>query len=99
TATARREPYPRASPARPAVFSTKRTGCGGCDFDCNGTETKQYTGTTTGCGSSESCGRGTNAWRSEVPACGENGSWSTSCSQSGAPGCPSHSESRAQGCR
>lgn len=90
---------PRAYPGQPSFFSTKRTGCGGFDFDCNGTETKQYTGTTTGCGSSESCGRGTNAWRSEVPACGENGSWSTSCSQSGAQWCPSHSESRAQGCR
>jgi hypothetical protein len=66
-------------------FTTARAGCGGYDYNCNGTTTQLYTAVSTGtCGGLREPSDCEDAvigdgWFGAVPACGTGSSWRTDC--------------------
>ncbi len=69
----------RARPGQATYYSTPRNGCGGFDFNCDGTSQRQHT-TPSSCPSSSSpCGTticiGAQGWGGAVPPCGSTGVW------------------------
>jgi hypothetical protein len=62
---------PDAHPGQKAAFSMARSGCGGYDYDCNGTE-DSFTST---CFSSCSPG----CWVGAMPSCGKTGTIAAAC--------------------
>lgn len=104
----------RAKPGQTQFFTTARLGCGGFDFDCNGSQTPQYVGSNTchatgGCtaGTLECNDVGSTGWYYAQPACGASSTYVTSCSAQitcgfSCPGCTTCNaitSARTQGCR
>lgn len=105
---------PRARPGQPVFLLDPRTGCGGYDFDCNGADEHQYTGTDA-CQSMGECATedrectGGTGWAdSTEPACGATATYIpvcrvvSACSTFTCPGCTSCMatvQQRTQGCR
>ena len=65
----------RANPGATMYYTTTRTGCGGYDYDCNGTSNKLYVANHSCGGTAGSCG-GTGWSTTTDPACGVSGFWS-----------------------
>ena len=79
--------------------SSGGSACGGWDFECDGSELRQY-GSTYNCytqaGSVPTCYQASLGWRNGVPACGTSGSWVTSCTGTGS--CNLGTTSQEQAC-
>lgn len=89
----------RAFPGQTTFFATA-SACGGFDFDCDGSATREDT-SANACASSGACatgdreclGDGEVGWSGSTPACGASASYVTSCSAMAAcspatcPGC------------
>ncbi len=91
--------YDRSSEAYPGAtdyYSTDR-GDASYDYDCDGAETPEYTATFSCTGTS--CGTHTDGWTTGTPACGESGTWATSCYRSGGSCVASGTSTRTQSCR
>ena len=70
-----------AHPGQTAFFTTDR-GDSRYDYDCNGSQEKQYTGRFSSCNwdfEPFSCDIGADGWRSSGPACGGSGTWVGDC--------------------
>ena len=104
-----------AKPGQTGYFTSPRNGCGGFDYDCNGTQSPQYVGTSS-CESVGTCSDGDRAcsnvgstgWASSAPACGNTSTYVTDCSSVSACNqwtcsncsiCDITSEPRTQACR
>ena len=78
-----------ARPGQTAWFNAHR-GDGSFDYDCSGSQEKQYNGVSGGCGwdlvyiSCEVNGAG---WNGSVPSCGNSGTYINDCSASYDPIC------------
>lgn len=85
-----------AHPGQTAWFETNR-GDGSFDYNCDGIEEPEWPDHGSCYVMSGQCGPFTEGWySSSAPACGESGSWLTSCVAMGA-GCVT--EARIQACR
>jgi len=86
-----------AHPGQTGYFATARTGCGGYDYNCSGTDELQYPSGNVTCTLGSSCGG--NSWCSPPPACGVAGNF-CQCSYDSTYGCFVRSRTAmTQGCR
>jgi hypothetical protein len=71
-----------ANPRQTGWFNSHR-GDGSYDYDCSGSEERQYTGTTGGCSwgtiSGISCDVNGAGWSGSVPSCGGSGNYVSDC--------------------
>jgi hypothetical protein len=70
-----------AWPGQTSYFGTNR-GDGKFDYNCDGSDEKQYSGKTTGCSwdfEPFSCEIDTAGWTGSVPSCGKTGVYSSDC--------------------
>ncbi len=103
----------RAKPGQTAFFGTPRTGCGGFDFNCDGSQSIQFGGANA-CNSIGSCSTkdrecdGTTGWSGSVPGCGVTANYVTLCGSMSACApstcssctvCDATTENRTQACR
>lgn len=93
----------RAYPGESLYYSTSRTGCGGYDFNCDGSSTKQYTQLSTlACGYDpdlmDCTSTGHEGWTTTNPACGVSASYDLDCFYNG-HFCMESAGSIAQACR
>ena len=78
-----------AYPGNTTYYSSHR-GDGSYDFDCSGSEEKQYTSRSSGCAWDTiyiSCGCDTPGWNSAVPPCGGSSLWVSDCDATYDPVC------------
>ncbi len=78
-----------ANPGQTAYFSSHR-GDGSYDFNCSGSEEREYTGTSSGCDWDVvyiACECDTAGWERAVPPCGGSGLWIEDCSATYDPVC------------
>ena len=86
-----------ANPNQTTYYTSARTGCGGFDYNCDGSESKQwdYSGDCGGFDCDHDPG-----WDGSPPACGAGAKWITSCSWPGEwEWCHTGKEDRTQPCR
>lgn len=89
---------PRAKPDQTDAFSSARDGCGGHDFDCDGSEVPANAAVISGCNTSDSCHRNLGRWYEVVPGCGDSGDWAYGCACSADVCCPV-TQRKTQACR
>jgi hypothetical protein len=88
-----------ANPGASAYYTTSR-GDGSYDYNCDGSQAKQYTDNFDCTGAVYVCVDYTNGWSSSTdPACGSSGSWRTGCDASFTSCSYDSTASRTQGCR
>ena len=88
-----------AYPGQTSYFTSNR-GDGSYDYDCDGSESKQYTSTYS-CSTDWtcfSCDSYSSGW-SSVPSCGANGTWRSGCSASWCSCSYTSSSTSTQACR
>ncbi len=72
------------------AYSTSDRGDGSFDFDCNGSEEREYTDVTSGCAWDTvyiSCECDSAGWEGGVPVCGDSGQWVADCDATYDPVC------------
>jgi hypothetical protein len=83
----------QAFPGQTSYFGAPRAGCGGFDYNCDGTNTKLLTQTTSyTCDLTfHTCNFYNAGWAGSIPDCGLRVNWITGCSYTvynGTPTCP-----------
>jgi hypothetical protein len=91
--------YDSNANANPGATSWQTTdrGDGSHDWNCDGSQSKRYTGTG-GCGGWPTCNV-SNGWNGSVAACGTSANWVSSCSTEVLFSCSKNYTSRSQNCR
>jgi hypothetical protein len=85
-------------PGQTTYFSVHR-GDGSFDYNCDSSASKRYTSTYSCTGAVYVCVSSTAGYTSSVPACGNSGTWGSSCSATLTTCGPASSVSRQQTCR
>lgn len=101
TATNKSDCYDGNAAAKPGTVSWYGThrGDGSYDYDCNGTQQKQYTNRFSCSGAVWICASHRDGWTGSVPGCGITSTWARDCSGT-FTGCdPSSKISLQQTCR
>ena len=90
--------YNAAANTAATAYSTSSRGDGSYDYNCDGSQSKQYTSTYSCSGALWICVSSTDGYGT-VPSCGSSGTWYTGCSASFSGCSNSGSSSKTQSCR
>ncbi len=87
-----------ANPAQTSYFTTSR-GDGSYDYNCDSSQTKQYTTTYSCTANLTGCTSSTSGWDSSTPSCGSSNTWKSGCIGAVYLCTSTSSSSRTQSCR